>query len=205
MKDEGRDFSVLWLMAAGINVALLLFLLHTFGVAGIFHRPHQPLRPQDDLPLNSLIPSPLRPLLDPQRPLLVVAFGRCSQCTVHRLGEWVMMLQRWSDQVKGVIVAAEGEGVLRKLWGEQGWKVAYVADEKGEILRALNAWFLPRAYGFNVKGELVWRQESPEGSDLEAIRAVVEAVRWKEYAQKVFDRSPAWKEALKEERLGEGR
>jgi hypothetical protein len=116
-----------------------------------------------------------------------------------------MMLQRWSDQVKGVIVAAEGEGVLRKLWEEREWKVAYVADGKGEILRALNAWFLPRAYGFNPKGELVWRQESPEGSDLEAIRAVVEAVRGKEYAQKVFDRPPAWKDAWKEKKAGEER
>ncbi|MDT7896489.1 MAG: hypothetical protein RRB24_04005 [Armatimonadota bacterium] len=205
MKGEGRDFSVLWLMAAGANVAFLLFLLHAFGVAGIFHRPHQPLHPQDDLPLNSPIPSPLRPLLDRQKPLLIVAFGRCSQCTVHRLGEWVMMLQRWSDQVKGVIVAAEGEGVLRKLWEEREWKVAYVADGKGEILRALNAWFLPRAYGFNPKGELVWRQESPEGSDLEAIRAVVEAVRGKEYARKVFDRPPAWKDAWKEKKAGEER
>ena len=205
MKGEGRDFSVLWLMAAGANIALFLFLLHAFGVAGIFHRPHQPLRPQDDLPLNSSIPSPLRLLLDRQKPLLIVAFGRCSQCTVHRLGEWVMMLQRWSDQVKGVILAAEGEGVLRKLWEEREWKVAYVADGKGEILRALNAWFLPRAYGFNPKGELVWRQESPEGSDLEAIRAVVEAVRGKEYARKVFDRPPAWKDAWKEKKAGEER
>jgi len=52
---------------------------------------------------------------------------------------------------------------------------------------------------------LVWRQESPEGSDLEAIRAVVEAVKGKEYARKVFDRSPAWKEALKGEKAGDSR
>ena len=66
--------------------------------------------------------------------------------------------------MKGVIVAAEGEGVLRKLWRARGWEVAYVAVEKGEILRALMAWFLPRAYGFNPHGELVGRQESPEGT-----------------------------------------
>ncbi|MFA0781597.1 MAG: hypothetical protein RJAPGHWK_003128, partial [Candidatus Fervidibacter sp.] len=45
MKGKGRFSSVVWLMAAGVNVGLLLFLLHAFGVAGIFHRPHQPLRP----------------------------------------------------------------------------------------------------------------------------------------------------------------
>ena len=65
-------------------------------------------------------------------------------------------------------MAADGEGVLRKLWRERGWDVAYVADEIGEILRALKAWFLPRAYGFNPLGELVGRQESPEGSELKA-------------------------------------
>jgi hypothetical protein len=96
-------------------------------------------------------------------------------------------------------------GRFEETLGERGWKVGYVADGKGEILRALNAWFLPRAYGFNPKGELVWRQESPEGSDLEAIRAVVEAVKEKEYARKVFDRSPAWKEALKGEKAGDSR
>jgi len=116
-----------------------------------------------------------------------------------------MMLQRWSDEVKGVIVAAEEEGVLRKLWRERGWEVAYVADEKGEILTALKAWFLPRAYGFNPKGELVWRQESPEGSELKAIRAVVEAVKGKEYAHKVFDRPPAWERALQTSKAGDRR
>jgi hypothetical protein len=40
---------------------------------------------------------------------------------------------------------------------------------------------------------------------LEAIRAVVETVRGKEYAQKVFDRPPAWKDAWKEKKAGEER
>ena len=192
-------------MAAGVNVGLLLFLLHAFGIANIFHRPYQPLRLQDDLPLKSHLPSSLRPFLEPQRPLLLVAFGRCSQCTLSRLGEWVTMLQRWSDEVKGVTVAAEEEGVFKKLWRERGWEVACVADEKGEISRALKAWFFPRAYGFNPQEELVWRQESPEGSELKAIRAVVEAVKGKEYARKVFDRLPAWKRALKTSKVGDSR
>jgi len=80
-----------------------------------------------------------------------------------------------------------------------------VADEKGEILRALKAWFLPCSYGFNPQGELVWRQESPEGSELKAIRVVVEAVKGKEYARKVFDRPPAWKRALKTSKVGDSR
>jgi len=37
------------------------------------------------------------------------------------------------------------------------------------------------------ESELVWRQERPEASELKAIRVVVEAVKGKEYARRVFD------------------
>jgi len=40
---------------------------------------------------------------------------------------------------------------------------------------------------------------------LKAIRVVVEAVKGKEYARKVFDRPPAWKRALKTSKAGDSR
>lgn len=205
MQGNGRLSTILWLLAASANVGLFIFLLHASGTPNIFRRTKQILLPQNDPPLKSLLPTSLRPFLDGQKPLLVVAFGKCSECTLNRLSGWVVMLERWSDQVKGVIVAAEKEQTLRRLWEERGWKVAFVADEREEILRALNPWFLPRAYGFNLKGELVWRQENPEGSELQAIRSLVEAVKGKGYARKIFDRPPAWMEALKKAKAGERR
>ena len=57
----------------------------------------------------------------------------------------------------------------------------------GTIFRSLVAWLMPTMTPYS----------SPEGSELKAIRVVVEAVKGKEYARKVFVRPPAWKRALK--------
>lgn len=59
------------------------------------------------------------------------------------------MLNRWYDRVKGVIVVVEKEQVLRKWAKEMSCQVTFVADEDGKILRQLNAYFLPRVYGFS--------------------------------------------------------
>lgn len=151
---------------------------------------------KDDPKLGSEIPSPLKPFLDTEKPLVVVTFGQCTECTLRNLSVWVLMLNRWSDMVKGVIVVVEKEQVLRKWAKEMSCQVPFVADENGKILRQLNAYFLPRVYGFSVEGKLVWKQDSVEVTDLEAIRSVVEAVKGREYAKKVFDRKPAWAEVI---------
>jgi hypothetical protein len=115
------------------------------------------------------------------------------------------MLDRWADEVSGVVVAEEREGVLKGYARQFGWKVPVVADERGEILRQLNAYFLPRAYGFSCDGKLIWVQGSPAMNELEVIRSVVEAEKGKEYAQKVFDRKPRWAEASEKARKVQGR
>ena len=76
--------------------------------------------------------------------------------------------------------------------------------ERGDF-EGIEGLVFARAYGFNPQGELVGRQESPEGSELKAIRVVVEAVKGKEYARKVFDRPPACKRALKTSKVGDSR
>jgi predicted dithiol-disulfide oxidoreductase (DUF899 family) len=136
---------------------------------------------------------------------LVIAFGKCSECTLRNLSGWVLMLDRWADEVSGVVVAEEREEVLKGYARQFGWKVPVIADEKGEILRQLNAYFLPRAYGFSCDGKLIWLQGSPAMNELEVIRSVVEAEKGKEYAQKVFDRKPRWEEASEKARKVQGR
>ncbi len=115
------------------------------------------------------------------------------------------MLDRWSDEVSGVIMAEERAEVLQGYARQFGWKVPVFADEEGEILRHLNAYFLPRAYGFSCDGRLVWLQGSPAMNELEVIRSVVEAEKGREYAQKVFDRKPKWAEELEKARKVQGR
>jgi len=51
------------------------------------------------------------------------------------------------------------QGGMEKLGDAKG--VVLIEDESGEIARKLNAFFLPRAYGF-VDGKLVWLQRQPD-------------------------------------------
>ena len=115
------------------------------------------------------------------------------------------MLDRWAEEVSGVVVAEERSEVLQSYARQFGWKVPVFADEKGEILRQLNAYFLPRGYGFSCDGRLIWVQKSPAMNELEVIRSVVEAEKGKEYAQKVFDRKPKWVEGLEKAVKVQGR
>ncbi len=194
----------IWLIAAAVNFGLLLFLVNGLKAEGFFARPKL-MSPQNDPKIGSEIPDSLRSFLKPQKPLLVIAFGKCSECKIRNLSGWVLMLDRWSDEVNGVIVAEEREEVLQGYARQFGWKVPFVADERGEILKQLNAYFLPRAYGFSCDGKLIWVQKSPAMNELEVIRSVVEVDKGKEYAQKVFDRKPVWAEAIgKAERSKEG-
>jgi len=186
----------LWAIAVAVNVGLLFLLIRSLWAVGFFSQPRSTVTATNDPQLGSEIPASLKPLLDADRPLVVVVFGQCSECTLRNLNGWVLMLDRWSDEVKGVIVVAEKEWVLRKWANEFGWKVPVLADERGDIQKQLNAYFLPRVYGFSPDGKLAWKQDSLATTQLEAIRAVVEAVKGKEYAKKVFDRKPAWAEAL---------
>ncbi len=195
MVKQNRLSSIFWSIAVGVNGALLIFFLNALRLEGFFKRPVF-LSAQNDPPLGTELPFALRSCLDSRKPLLLVAFGQCSECTVKDLNGWAVMLERWASEVKGIIVAKESEKALRELREKNGWKVPVIADEQGKILQRLNAYFLPRAYGFSPEGKLVWKQDSLAVTQLEAIRAVVEAVKGKEYARRVFDRKPAWAEAL---------
>ena len=203
MKRENVAQAI-WAIVAAINVGLLLFLVNGLKAEGFFARPRL-MNPQNDPKIGSEIPNSLRSFLKPQKPLLVVAFGKCSECTLRNLNGWVLMLDRWAEEVSGVIVAEDRSEVLQGYARRFGWKVPVVADEKGEILRQLNAYFLPRGYGFSCDGRLVWLQKSPAMNELEVIRSVVEAERGKEYAQKVFDRKPKWAGGLEKAVKVQGR
>lgn len=185
-----------------VNVVLAGFFLSRFYAPWAKERATWYLSPSSDPSLGMALPDPLRPFLT-EKPLLVVAYGQCSECTLRNLESWVMMLERWRDEVEGVIVVQEKKATIQKLAQERGWKVPFVADEGGVLLRVLNAYFLPRAYGFSPDGRLVWKQERFGMDELRVIREVVETVKGKAYAHKVFNRKPAWAHAL-EDKPSEG-
>ncbi len=94
-------------------------------------------------------------------PLLVVVFGGCEGCGVQRLKEWAEVLgnwETWRKQLRGVLVVQDKAEKVREVVAQNGWKVTVVADEDGKIGRGLNAFFMPRACGFEG-GKLVWVQK----------------------------------------------
>lgn len=108
-----KVFQAFWLIAVAVNLGLLLFLVRSLWASGFFSRP-KIMTAENDPKLGSEIPSPLKPFLDTNKPLLVVVFGQCSECTLKNLNGWVVMLNFWANEVKGVIVAKEKEEVLQK-------------------------------------------------------------------------------------------
>jgi len=112
--------------------------------------------PLERLGLPSLPFVPSRSL-----PFLVVVFGGCEGCGAQRLKEWAEVLggwETWRKHLRSVLVVQDKEGKVREVVARNGWKVTVIADEDGKIGRTLNAFFTPRAYGFEG-GKLVWVQK----------------------------------------------
>ena len=77
------------------------------------------------------------------------------------LKEWADVLGGWGTwrkHLRSVLVVQDKEGKVREGVARNGWKVTVIADEDGKIGRTLNAFFTPRAYGFEG-GKLVWVQK----------------------------------------------
>jgi hypothetical protein len=73
-----------------------------------------------------------------------------------------------------------------------------VADEGREIARRLNAFFVPRAYGFEG-GKLVWVQREGNLGEVEILEGFFEAVKGREKARLLID---AWSREMREKAWG---
>jgi len=130
------------------------------------------------------------------RPLLVVILGRCEGCRERVAIEWASTLSQWvtlGKAIKGVLV---GQGGTEKLGDAKG--VVLIRDERGEIARRLNAFFLPRAYGF-VDGELVWLQRQPDLGLMGTLMDFLKAVKGEEKAKAILN---AWSAEMREKAWG---
>jgi len=150
--------------------------------------------------------------VNPERslPILVVVLGRCEGCQERVALEWASTLSQWvtlRKAMKGVLVV---QGGMEKLGDVKG--VVLIEDESGEIARKLNAFFLPRAYGF-VDGKLVWLQRQPDLGLTGTLMDFLKAVKGEEKAKAILNawsaemREKAWGnlQALKGERKAERR
>ena len=116
--------------------------------------------------------------------------------------EWASALswRTWQEEVIAVLVFRERTEMVREVASKEGWKVKVVADKSGQIARALNAFFVPRTYGF-VDGKLVWLQKEPKRSVVETLESFLKGVKGEEAARKVME---AWVQEMREKAWGKG-
>jgi len=136
--------------------------------------------------------------VNPKRslPILVVVLGRCEGCQERVALEWMSTLSQWvtlRKAMKGVLVL---QGGTEKLGDAKG--VVLIKDERGEIAWKLNAFFLPRAYGF-VDGKLVWFQRQPHLGLTETLIEFLKAVKGEEKAKVIIN---AWSAEMREKAWG---
>jgi len=134
-------------------------------------------------------------------PLLVVVFGGCESCGAQKLKEWAGILGEWEairKEVKGVLVIQDKAEKVRKVAKENGWKVKFVPDEDGEIAKALNTFFYPRAYGFS-EGKLVWVQKRVGMGIGEVLEEFLTIVKGRERAVQVLNE---WSAEIREKEWG---
>lgn len=124
---------------------------------------------QKDPPLGKHLSSlpQLRPinginLPDLRKPLLIIVLQGCDGCPGLLTRTWaeLMSSRTWRRICGAVLVIQEEKTRVKTEFEKNNWKIPVVVDERNEIAKALNAFFTPRAYGFE-KGKLIWIQKEP--------------------------------------------
>jgi len=150
-------------------------------------------------------------LVEDGLPILLVVLGRCEGCNERVVYEWAEM-GKWETlmkEVRFVLVLQEGAKKVDEI-REKAKRAILVADEKGEIKKKLNSFFVPRAYGFEG-GKLVWVQREANLGKVEILERFFEVVKGREKAQSIINawseemREKAWGKLLVGSRRGEGR
>ncbi len=134
-------------------------------------------------------------------PLLVVVFGGCEGCGAQRLREWAEVLSNWETwrkHLKGVLVIQDKEEKVQEAVKRNGWEVTVIADEGGKIGKKLNAFFTPRAYGFEG-GRLVWVQKRASIGVVEVLESFLGQVKGNEKAKELVN---AWSAEMREKVWG---
>ena len=138
-------------------------------------------------------------LAEDELPILVVVLGRCEGCNENVVYDWAEM-GKWETlrkEVRFVLVLQESLKKVEEI-REKAKGVSLVADEKGEIARKLNAFFVSRAYGFEG-GKLVWVQREVNLGKVGILERFLEAVKGRDETQSLID---AWSKEMREKAWG---
>lgn len=142
----------------------------------------------------------INPIPKSSKPILLVVLGKCEGCNERVVYEWVEVLSKWEilrREIFGILVIQEGlEKVREKVKEAKG--ISLVADKEGKIAQGLNAFFVPRAYGF-VGGRLVWLQRETNLGILGTLEDFLKAVKGEERTREILD---AWSAEMREKEWG---
>jgi len=151
------------------------------------------------LPLSSLHPVNGIALPRIEKPLLIIVARGCEGCPGSSLRDWsqLMSAKTWQRALGTLLVIQDNASTVRAMATKFRWRIPVVADERGEITRALNAFFTPRAYGF-IGGKLVWIQKDLSLSPLATLKEFLRATSGEEKVKRLLDdyvyelREKAW-------------
>lgn len=134
---------------------------------------------------------------------MLIVFGGCKGCGEKVVQEWVEVLgdwKTWRKEIAGILVFQEKAERVKEAAEKGKWQIAVVADEDGKIAKALNAVFLPRAYGF-VNGKLVWKQKEPNMGVVSVLESFLKVAKGEEKTVELFN---AWSAEMRERAWGKG-
>jgi len=142
-------------------------------------------------------------VVSPNLPLLLVVMGDCKGCKAGNVKVWqeVAGSTTWRQRLQVAVLFQNGEEEIVQEARARGWALPIFADPKGEITKALNAQFTPRAYGF-VKGRLVWKQDEPMEGEVSVLWQFAEHLWGRQKANQLVN---AWAGELRQQAWGNDR
>jgi peroxiredoxin len=99
------------------------------------------------------------PDMDEKELMLTVFIGACSSCMAKILSQWENVKTE-SQRFKPVLVVRDSPQRIKAFWKEHRLTLPFVADPKGDLHKAYNVIYVPRAYAINAQGQLVWIQKN---------------------------------------------
>jgi peroxiredoxin len=139
---------------------------------------------QQDLSLGAKVPTirmvPVNgeaEFLSAGKPVVLVFIGACTSCASGDLTGWQQMQERWRDRLEIVIVSRDSKKRILEFLQQTKLTLPIVPDPEGILSKAYNAVWVPRIYGVNGAGNLVWLQkDAAAGVDPERIAQMI----WKQ-------------------------
>ncbi len=103
----------------------------------------------------------------------------------------------WRNQLKVVLIIRDDPSKINLLFEKNLSalnNVSVITDTSGKLSKSLNAFFIPRAYGF-AKGKLVWLQKDPTMSVVSILQHFLEKLQGKEKARALIN---AWSAEMRQ-------